>query len=113
MSNAEHLVVSNLALPVMGINLGQRTAPMLSLEVTVERPQNRDEKLNRAINDLIPVALERRQGILVIQRDLGAYIVRVDPEVPCGITLESRRPDFAGQRQEPTLDSNDFQTSER
>ncbi len=63
----------------------------LSLEViTLGEPQSRDEKLNRAISSLIPAALERRQGILVIQRDYGKYTVRVDHEVPCGTTLESR-----------------------
>lgn len=63
----------------------------LSLEViTSEEPQSRDEKLNRAISRLIPAALERRQGILVIQRDYGKYTVRVDHEVPCGTTRESR-----------------------
>jgi hypothetical protein len=63
----------------------------LSLEViTLDGPQSKDEKLNRAINRLIPAALERRQGILVIQRDYGKYTVRVDPEVPCGTTREFR-----------------------
>lgn len=63
----------------------------LSLEViTLEEPQSRDENLNRAISRLIPAALERRQGILVIQRDYGKYTVRVDHEVPCGTTQESR-----------------------
>lgn len=63
----------------------------LSLEViTLEEPQSRDEKLNRAISKLIPAALERRQGILIIQHDYGKYTVRVDHEVPCGITRESR-----------------------
>jgi hypothetical protein len=62
-----------------------------SLEViALEEPQSRDEKLNRAISRLIPAALERRQGILVIQRDYGKYTVRVDQEVPCGTTRESR-----------------------
>ena len=63
----------------------------LSLEViTLEEPQSRDEKLNRAISRLIPAALEHRQGILVIQRDYGKYTVRVDQAVPCGATHESR-----------------------
>jgi hypothetical protein len=62
----------------------------LALEVTVEEPEGRDERLNHAVNILIPAALERKQGILVIQRDYGKYIVRVDQEVPCGVTLESR-----------------------
>lgn len=63
----------------------------LSLEViTLKEPQSRDEKLNRAISRLIPAALERRQGILVIQRDFGMYTVRLDREVPCGTTREVR-----------------------
>ncbi|MFJ6377947.1 hypothetical protein ACIQH9_19790 [Pseudarthrobacter oxydans] len=63
----------------------------LSLEViALEEPQSRDEKLNIAISRLIPAALERGQGILVIQRDYGMYTVRVDHEVPCGATWESR-----------------------
>lgn len=63
----------------------------LSLEViTVEQPQRTDEILSRAVNKLIPAALEHRQGILVIQLDYGKYTVRVDPEVPCGTIQESR-----------------------
>lgn len=63
----------------------------LSLEViTSEKPQSTDEKINRAISRLIPAALVRRQGILVIQRDYGKYTVRVAQEVPCGTTRESR-----------------------
>ena len=112
MSHPEHLLISNVALPVMGINLSQRPTPPLSIEVTVRRPQNRDEKLSRAVSNLIPVALERRQGILVNKRDYGEYTVRVDPEVPCGTTLESRRPDSARQQQKPTLDPTDFQIRE-
>lgn len=62
-----------------------------SLEIsTLEEPQSRDGKLNRAISRLIPTALELRQGILVIQRDYGKYTVRIDPEVPCGTTREFR-----------------------
>lgn len=64
---------------------------LLSLEViALEDPRSRDEKLNRAINRLIPAALERRQGILVVQRDYGKYTVRLDHEVPCGTARESR-----------------------
>lgn len=63
----------------------------LSVEVTtLEEPQSRDEELNRAISRLIPAALERKQGILVVQRDYGKYTVRVDHDVPGGTTRESR-----------------------
>lgn len=89
MSHSSHLSVASAASQIMGGSYFP--SPLsLSLEVTVEEPGIRDEKLNHAINILIPSALERRQGILVIQRDYGKYTVRVDPEVPCGMTLESR-----------------------
>jgi hypothetical protein len=61
------------------------------LEVTVQDPGSLDAKLNHAVNALIPAALERKQGILVIQRDYGWYTVRVDREVPCGMTYETNR----------------------
>ncbi|SDW89941.1 hypothetical protein SAMN04487912_105289 [Arthrobacter sp. cf158] len=64
-------------------------SPLASLEVTVEEPGSRDEKLNHAVDTLMPAALERKQGILVIQRDYGKYVVRVDQDVPCGVTQES------------------------
>ncbi|YCK79828.1 hypothetical protein M1D89_00060 (plasmid) [Arthrobacter sp. D3-18] len=62
-----------------------------SLEViTSKEPQNRDEKLNHAIRRLIPAALQRGQGILVIQHDYGKYTVRIDGDVPCGTSREYR-----------------------
>lgn len=70
--------------------------------ITLEDPRSRDEKLNRAISTLIPAALERRQGILVIQRDYGKYTVRVDHEVPCGTTLESLNTSCEGESEEMT-----------
>jgi len=89
-SHNSHLSVASAAFPLMGGDyLPSRPLP-LSLEVTVEEPGGRDERLNHAVNILIPAALERQQGILVIQRDYGKYIVRVDQEVPCGVTRESR-----------------------
>ncbi len=91
MSYKWHEPEASAAFPLTGGGLFPNPALPLSLEViTVEEPQSRDEKLNRAISRLIPAALERRQGILVIQRDYGKYTVRVDHEVPCGTTRESR-----------------------
>lgn len=85
-----HESEAGAAFSLTGGNLFPNLALPLSLEViTAEEPQSRDEKLNGAISRLIPAALERRQGILVIQRDYGKYIVRVDHEVPCGTTRES------------------------
>lgn len=91
MSHGPHLSVANPAFPLMEADHHlPNCVPPLSLEViTVEEPRSKDEKLNRAVNTLIPVALERRQGILVIQRDYGKYTVRVDQEVPCGLIHES------------------------
>lgn len=63
----------------------------LSLEVIVKESASRDEQLNRAVNVLIPGALERGQGIAVIQRDYDKYTVRVDEKVPCGTIHESRQ----------------------
>ncbi len=91
MSNSSHPLVTGATFPITGGDLIPGTGLPLSLEInTVEQPQRTDEMLGRAVNRLIPAALERRQGILVIQRDYGKYTVRVDPEVPCGTIQESR-----------------------
>lgn len=83
--------MSHSPFPIMDGNAFPPPAFPLSLEaVAFEQPQGRDEKLNMAVNKLIPTALVRRQGILIIQRDNGHYTVRVDPEVPCGTTQECR-----------------------
>lgn len=90
MSHNSPLSVASATVPMMsGDHLPSQPLP-LSLEViTVEEPGSRDEKLNHAVNALIPAALNRNPGILVIQRDHGKYTVRVDQEVPCGVTHES------------------------
>lgn len=91
MSFKLHELEASAAFPLTGGGPFPSPAPPLSLEViTLEEPQSTDEKLNRAVRRLIPAALERRQGILVIQRDYGKYTVRLDHEVPCGTTRESR-----------------------
>ena len=91
MSYKLHEPEASAAFSLMGDVVFLSPVLPLSLEViTLEEPQSRDEKLSHAISRLIPAALERRHGILVIQRDYGKYTVRVDHEVPCGTTLESR-----------------------
>lgn len=71
---------ASAAFSLTGGGLSPSPALPLSLEViTLEEPQSRDEVLNRAISRLIPAALERRQGILVVQRDYGKYTVRSNP----------------------------------
>lgn len=91
MPHGPNLPVANPALLLMGVDNSPNPVLPVSLEVTVEEPRSKDEKLNRAVNMLIPAALERRQGILVIQRDYDKYTVRVDQEVPCGMIYESRQ----------------------
>lgn len=84
--------MSHNPFPISDGELFPLSALPLSLEVlTLDQPQNRDEKLNLAVHRLIPAALERGQGILVIRHDYGKYTVRVDPDVPCGTTQECRR----------------------
>lgn len=91
MSYKLHEPEATSAFSLAGDGLFPNPGLPLSLEViTLENPKSRDEKLNRAISTLIPAALERRQGILVIQRDYGKYTVRVDQAVPCGTARESR-----------------------
>ena len=91
MSNKMHEPEATSAFSLTGNGLFPSPGLLLSLEVlTLEEPQSKDEQLNRAIGRLIPAALERGQGILVIQRDYGKYTVRVDQAVPCGTTRESR-----------------------
>lgn len=86
MSHNSHLLAAGT-----GSEVVPNPALPLCLEVSsVDAPKSRDEKLGRAVDKLIPAALERRQGILVIQRDYGTYTVRVDPQVPCGTIWESR-----------------------
>lgn len=91
MSHGPHVSVANATLPLMSADHPRNSVPPFSLEVvTVEDPRSKDEKLNRAVTTLIPAALDRGQGILVIQRDYGKYTVRVDQEVPCGMIHEAR-----------------------
>lgn len=92
MSHHPYQLVSGASFSFTGHEVFPIPALPLSLEViTLEGPQSRDEELNRAVRRLIPAALERREGILVIQRGYGKYTVRVDQEVPFGTTKESRR----------------------
>lgn len=87
-----HHSIATAAFPIVEGDLLPRPAFPLSLEISVvEHPLTRDDQLNIAVNRLIPAALEHGQGILVVEHDYGQYTVRVDPEVPCGTTRESRR----------------------
>jgi hypothetical protein len=91
-SHGSHPSVASATFPLMNGDHLRNSVPPLSLEVvTVEDPRSKDEKLTRAVSTLIPAALERGQGILVIQRDYGKYTVRIDQEVPGGKIHESRQ----------------------
>lgn len=91
MSHGPHQVGASPSFPIIGLDLIPNSALSLSLEVTVQDSASRDERLNRAVNTLIPAALERKQGIAVIQRDYGKYTVSVHERVPCGTIRESRQ----------------------
>lgn len=67
--------------------------PPLSLSVQVateDGTQDRDQKISKAVDRLIPVAFEHRHGILVTQQAIDLYTVQVDPSVPCGTIHEKR-----------------------
>lgn len=60
------------------------------LEIVVENPKDMGQLLDRAVQRLIPAALERRQGILVTQASADRYIVEVNEGVLCGVIQERR-----------------------
>lgn len=60
------------------------------LEITVFDDQELSVLLARAVNRLIPAALERRQGILITQVLPDRYAVEVSGEVLCGVIEDKR-----------------------
>lgn len=60
------------------------------LEIVVEDPKDLSQLLDHAVQQLIPAALERRQGILVTQASPDKYIVEVNDGVLCGVIQERR-----------------------
>ncbi|BCW58630.1 hypothetical protein [Arthrobacter sp. StoSoilB20] len=77
-------------LPQLNESTGQ---PPVSLSVQVATDDNahsRDQKISKAVDRLMPLAFERRHGILVTQQALDLYIIQVDPSVPCGTIHEKR-----------------------
>lgn len=62
----------------------------LELEILVENGHSRDDALNLAVERLIPQALKKRSGILVMQHSATAYGVKIDSSVPCGQIHEKR-----------------------
>lgn len=73
------------------------------LDILVDDPQDLDRLLDQAVQQLIPAALERRQGILVTRVFPDKYTVEVEEGVLCGVVQERRiEPDA----QEPQLQTN-------
>ncbi|MGO4238282.1 hypothetical protein [Pseudarthrobacter sp. YAF2] len=64
--------------------------PIFRLDLVVPNPQDLGQVLDQAVQQMIPTALERRQGILVTHIFPNKYTVEVDQGVPCGLTREKR-----------------------
>lgn len=62
----------------------------IRLDLIVNDPQDLNHVLDKAVQRIIPSALERRKGILVTQILPNKYIVEVDDGVPCGVIHEKR-----------------------
>lgn len=60
------------------------------LDVFVNDAQDLGRLLDQAVQQVIPAALERRQGILVTRVLPSKYTVEVDAGVLCGVVVERR-----------------------
>ncbi|MCG2624279.1 hypothetical protein LVY72_20525 [Arthrobacter sp. I2-34] len=67
----------------------QAPAP-IRLEIRAAHPDEADEKLNEAVQELqVLAAVERSRGILVTRTGAGRYTVELSREVPYGFTEEA------------------------
>lgn len=64
------------------------------LLIAVQKREELDAALDRALNLLKPVALAERVGILVTRLAPGCYEARLDAGLPPGTTRESWGPSF-------------------
>lgn len=64
------------------------------LVIAVQKREELDAALDRALNLLKPVALAERVGILVTRLAPGCYEARLDAGLPPGTTRESWGPSF-------------------
>lgn len=64
--------------------------PLFRVDVIVNNPTELSLLLDQAVQQLIPAALERRQGILVTQILPDTYSVEVHETVLCGVIQEKR-----------------------
>lgn len=78
----------------------QEAQPIGRVVVAVNHPRDLGRLLDRAVHEVIPIALERRQGILVRQISPNHYTVEADKGVPCGEIQEQR---MHGTCQPPAL----------
>lgn len=76
--------------PSMGFGSIWPTTSPGRLDLIVDHPQDLNHVLDKAVQRIIPSALERRKGILVTQILPNKYIVEVDDGVPCGVIHEKR-----------------------
>lgn len=60
------------------------------IDVSVDSPAGRDRDLSLAVEDLLPLAFERRQGILVTRYSGREYSVEVSSSVSYGLIMENR-----------------------
>lgn len=67
-------------------------ATLQSVHVLVNNPEHRDAQLNEAVEQLIPAALKRRDGILITRNAPGSYLVEIETSVPCGSTYQRIAP---------------------
>lgn len=58
-------------------------------EIYPSSVEKRDLDLARAIDSLLPMAFEKRQGLLVTRGSAYEYHVEVSRSVPCGVILEN------------------------
>lgn len=61
------------------------------LDLIVSDAADRDQQLSEAVDSLIPIAVERRHGILVTQHNSARYTLETSPSIPCGTIREQRR----------------------
>jgi hypothetical protein len=65
-------------------------SPPFRVDVIVNTPNELSLLLDQAVQQVIPAALERRQGILVTQIFPNTYTIEVNETVLCGVIKEKR-----------------------
>jgi hypothetical protein len=66
------------------------TTPLCRVDIMVKNPNELMPLLDEAVQQVIPTALERRQGILVTQLLPDTYSVEVNEAVLFGVIQEKR-----------------------